>query len=80
MHTITGALTWRNYSTNAVHPNHVATHMWEIFPSFPLLQAMLNVILKKFMISIEEATDSLLSLQTVNEIAGIPGKYFDQKV
>jgi hypothetical protein len=54
--------------------------MWEIFPSFPLLQAMLNVILKKFMISIEEATDSLLSLQTVNEIAGIPGKYFDQKV
>ena len=80
MHTITGVLTWRIYSANAVHPNHVATHMWEIFPRFPLLQSMLNMISNQLMISTDEAADSILYLTTAEEIAGISGKYFDEKV
>jgi NAD(P)-dependent dehydrogenase (short-subunit alcohol dehydrogenase family) len=65
---------------NAVHPGHVATHMWEIFPRFPLLQSMLNMISNQLMISTDEAADSILYLTTAEEIAGISGKYFDEKV
>jgi NAD(P)-dependent dehydrogenase (short-subunit alcohol dehydrogenase family) len=76
---LTKRLKDKGIRVNAVHPGHVATNMWELWPEHPRLQSMVNAFLGKLMISPEEGAETVLYLATSEEVKGITGKYFDGK-
>jgi len=63
---------------NALHPGHVATNIWNMWPG-KWYQALLNKIIKWFTISPEEAAQTSIYLASSDEVKGISGKYFDKK-
>ena len=66
-------------TVNALHPGHVATGIWNLWPKQKRLQSVLNKVLNMFMISPEQGAQTSIYLATSGDIAGITGKYFDNK-
>lgn len=66
-------------TVNALHPGHVATGIWNLWPKQNRLQSVLNKVLNMFMISPEQGAQTSIYLATSGDIAGITGKYFDNK-
>jgi len=65
-------------TVNALHPGHVATNIWNMWPG-KWYQALLNKIIKWFTIPPEEASQTSIYLASSDEVKGINGKYFDKK-
>lgn len=63
-------------TVNALHPGHVATTIWNIWPG-TWYQALLFKILKLLMTSREEAAANCIHLASSDEVKGITGMYFD---
>jgi NAD(P)-dependent dehydrogenase (short-subunit alcohol dehydrogenase family) len=65
-------------TVNALHPGHVATGIWNLWPECKRIQSLLNKILKYFMISPEQGAQTSIYLATSDDIEGVTGKYFDR--
>ena len=63
-------------TVNALHPGHVATGIWNIWPG-TWYQALLFKIFKLLMTPREEAAGNCIYLASSDEAEGITGKYFD---
>ena len=65
-------------TVNALHPGHVATDIWNMWPG-TWYQALLFKIIRRFAKSPEEAAQTSIYLASSDEVSGITGKYFDNK-
>jgi NAD(P)-dependent dehydrogenase (short-subunit alcohol dehydrogenase family) len=65
-------------TVNAVHPGHVATDIWNMWPG-TWYQALLFKVIRRFAKSPEEAAQASIFLASSDEVRGVTGKYFDNK-
>jgi NAD(P)-dependent dehydrogenase (short-subunit alcohol dehydrogenase family) len=65
-------------TVNAVHPGHVATNIWNMWPG-KWYQALLFKIIRWFAMSPEDAAQTSVYLARSDEVKGITGKYFEKK-
>lgn len=65
-------------AVNALHPGHAATNIWNIWPG-KWYQALLNKIIKWFMISPQQAAQTSIYLASSDEVKNVNGIYFDKK-
>jgi NAD(P)-dependent dehydrogenase (short-subunit alcohol dehydrogenase family) len=65
-------------TVNAVHPGHVATNIWNMWPG-KWYQALLFRIIRMFARSPEEAARNGVFLATADEVKGVTGTYFDDR-
>ncbi len=65
-------------TVNAVHPGHVATNIWNMWPG-TWYQALLFRIIRMFARTPEEAARNSVFLATADELKGVTGSYFDDR-
>ena len=65
-------------TVNALHPGHVATDIWNMWPG-TWYQALLFRIIRRFAKSPEEAAQTSIYLASSDGVRGVTGKYFDNK-
>jgi NAD(P)-dependent dehydrogenase (short-subunit alcohol dehydrogenase family) len=65
-------------TVNAVHPGHVNSSIWNIWPG-KWYQALLDKILKRVMMTPIEGAQTSIYLASSDEVKGITGKYFEKK-
>ncbi len=65
-------------TVNTLHPGHVATDIWNMWPG-TWYQALLFTIIRRFAKSPEEAAQTSIYLASSDEVRGVTGKYFDNK-
>ena len=65
-------------TVNAVHPGHVATNIWNMWPG-KWYQALLFKIIRLFARTPEEAAQNSIFLATADEVQGVTGTYFDDR-
>ena len=65
-------------TVNALHPGHVATDIWNMWPG-TWYQELLFKIIRRFAKSTEEAAKTSIYLASSDEVKGITGTYFDNK-
>jgi NAD(P)-dependent dehydrogenase (short-subunit alcohol dehydrogenase family) len=65
-------------TVNAVHPGHVATNIWNMWPG-TWYQALLFRIIRMFARSPEDAAQNSVFLTTADEVKGVTGTYFDDR-
>ena len=65
-------------TVNTLHPGHAATNIWNMWPG-KWYQALLFKVLKMLMRPTVEAAQNSIYLASSDEVAGITGKYFDNK-
>lgn len=65
-------------TVNAVHPGHVATNIWNMWPG-KWYQALLFRIIQRFARSPEEAAQNSVFLASAEEVKGVTGTYFDDR-
>ena len=65
-------------TVNALHPGHVATNIWNIWPG-TWRQKMIFKVFNRIMTSTEDAAQNSIYLASADEIQGVTGKYFDGK-
>jgi len=65
-------------SVNALHPGHVGTGMWSIWPADKWYQKLLARIVSRFTVSAEEGAQTSIFLARSPQVEGISGKYFDK--
>ena len=65
-------------TVNAVHPGHVATDIWNMWPG-TWYQALLFKVIRWFTKSPEEAAQASIFLASSDVVKGVTGKYFDNK-
>jgi NAD(P)-dependent dehydrogenase (short-subunit alcohol dehydrogenase family) len=63
-------------TVNAVHPGHVATNIWNMWPG-TWYQALLFRVIRMFARTPEEAAQNSVFLATADEVKGVTGTYFD---
>ncbi len=63
-------------TVNAVHPGHVATNIWNMWPG-TWYQALLFRIIRMFARTPEDAAHNSVFLACSDEVSGITGTYFD---
>lgn len=63
-------------TVNAVHPGHVATNIWNMWPG-TWYQSLLFRIIRMFARTAEEAAHNSVFLASADEIRGVTGTYFD---
>ena len=63
-------------TVNALHPGHVATNIWNIWPG-AWYQKLIFTIFKRVMTSSEDAARNSIYLASADALQGITGKYFD---
>lgn len=63
-------------TVNAVHPGHVATNIWNMWPG-KWYQALLFMIIRRFARTPEEAAQNSVFLACSDEVRGVTGTYFD---
>jgi len=63
-------------TVNAVHPGHVATNIWNMWPG-KWYQALLFKIIRRFARTPEEAAHNSVFLACSDEVRGVTGTYFD---
>lgn len=65
-------------TVNAVHPGHVATNIWNMWPG-KWYQALLFRIIRRFARSPEAAAQNSVYLACSDEVKGVTGTYFDDR-
>lgn len=65
-------------TVNALHPGHVATDIWNMWPG-TWYQAVLFKIISRFAKSPEEAAQASIYLASSDVVRGVTGKYFDNR-
>jgi NAD(P)-dependent dehydrogenase (short-subunit alcohol dehydrogenase family) len=65
-------------TVNALHPGHVATNIWNMWPG-KWYQALLFKIIRWFAMPPQEAAQTSIYLASSDEVKGITGKYFEKK-
>ena len=65
-------------TVNALHPGHVATAIWNMWPG-TWYQALLFKIISRFAKSPEEAAQTSIFLASSDVVRGVTGEYFDNK-
>jgi NAD(P)-dependent dehydrogenase (short-subunit alcohol dehydrogenase family) len=65
-------------TVNALHPGHVATNIWNIWPG-TWYQKLIFKIFKTVMTFVEDAAQNSIYLASAEEVQGVTGKYFDGK-
>lgn len=65
-------------TVNALHPGHVATNIWNIWPG-TWYQKLFFTIVKRVMTSPEDAALNTMYLAGASEVQSITGTYFDGK-
>jgi len=65
-------------TVNAVHPGHVATNIWNMWPG-KWYQALLFKIIRRFARTPEEAAHNSVFLACSDGVSGITGTYFDDR-
>jgi NAD(P)-dependent dehydrogenase (short-subunit alcohol dehydrogenase family) len=65
-------------TVNAVHPGHVATNIWNMWPG-KWYQALLFGVIRRFARTPEEAAQNSVFLATADEVKGVTGTYFDDR-
>lgn len=65
-------------TVNAVHPGHVATNIWNMWPG-KWYQALLFKIIRRLARSPEDAAQNSVYLACSDEVKGITGTYFDDR-
>ena len=65
-------------TVNALHPGHVATDIWNMWPG-TWYQGLLFKIIRRFAKSPTEAAQTSIYLSSSDEVRGVTGKYFDNK-
>lgn len=63
-------------TVNSLHPGHVMTNMWNLFPNRRLLGAFTAAIMKRFLMTPAEGAATSVFLATSGEAAALTGKYF----
>ncbi len=63
-------------TANSLHPGHVATNIWQLWPQPRWYQALLIRLLKVPMISPAAGAETTLYLATAPKLAGVTGAYF----
>jgi NAD(P)-dependent dehydrogenase (short-subunit alcohol dehydrogenase family) len=66
-------------TVNAVHPGHVATNIWRIWPEERWYQTLLIKIMNRAAISAQEGAQPSIYLATSDEVRGVTGQYFDKQ-
>jgi NAD(P)-dependent dehydrogenase (short-subunit alcohol dehydrogenase family) len=66
----------RGVTVNSVHPGHVATAIWDIWPNPTWYQRLMVKMMTLSVISAEAGAQTPLYLATVDEVAGVTGGYF----
>lgn len=66
-------------TVNALHPGHVATNIWRLWPDDRWYQTLLLKIMHRFAISAEEGAQTSIYLASSEEVRGVTGQYFDKK-
>lgn len=65
-------------TVNAVHPGHVATNIWNMWPG-KWYQALLFKIIRRYARSPEDAAQNSIYLACSDDVKGITGTYFDDR-
>jgi len=65
-------------TVNALHPGHVASNIWNMWPG-KWYQALLFTVIRWFAISPQEAAQTGVYLASSDEVRGLSGKYFEKK-
>jgi len=65
-------------TVNALHPGHVATNIWNMWPG-TWYQELLFKIIRRFAKSPEEAAKTSIYVASSDKMKGITGTYFDNK-
>ena len=65
-------------TVNVLHPGHVATNIWNIWPG-TWYQKLIFKIFKTLMTPTEDAAQNSIYLASAEEISGVTGRYFDGK-
>ncbi len=63
-------------TANSLHPGHVATNIWQLWPQPRWYQALLIRLLTAPMISPAAGAETTLYVATAPELAGVTGAYF----
>lgn len=63
-------------TVNAVHPGHVATAIWQIWPNPTWYQRLVMKVMMRSMISAEAGAKPPFYLAIADEVAGVTGGYF----
>ena len=67
----------KNVTANSIHPGHVTTNIWNLWPDQKWFQHMVSRILKPVMTSVLEASRAVVHLATSDAVEGVSGCYFD---
>ncbi|MBI9045902.1 MAG: SDR family oxidoreductase [Anaerolineaceae bacterium] len=67
-----------NITVNSLHPGHVYTNIWNLWPKRKLLNMIMDNIMKRVAISAVEGAKTSIYLASSDQVAGISGKYFDK--
>ena len=65
-------------TANAVHPGHIASNIWNMWPG-KWYQTVLTKIIQRLMGSPKDGAQASIYLAGSDEVKGITGKYFDKK-
>lgn len=63
-------------TANALHPGHVATNIWQLWPRSTWRQRLLQRVITTVMVSPAVGAETTTYLATSPEVAGISGAYF----
>lgn len=66
-------------TVNSLHPGHVATNIWQLWPRPTWYQTGLIKLMGMFMSSAEAGAETSIYLATAPEVAGVSGAYFIKK-
>ena len=64
-------------TVNSLHPGHVSTNIWNLWPKRKLLTRLLGFIMNRFLRTPEEGAATPVYLAGSEEPAGMTGTYFD---
>ncbi|MBT3275227.1 MAG: SDR family oxidoreductase, partial [Spirochaetales bacterium] len=70
----------RNVTANCLHPGHVATGMWNLWPKRKLLGRIIGSIMSRFLMTPDQGAETTLYLALSEDPAGITGKYFSKSM
>ncbi|PDW00297.1 ACT domain-containing protein [Candidatus Chloroploca asiatica] len=65
-------------TVNVVHPGHVDTNIWNLWPEGNRIYPLMTNLMRRFMLTAAEAAHSVRHLATAPELQGISGAYFDR--
>jgi NAD(P)-dependent dehydrogenase (short-subunit alcohol dehydrogenase family) len=65
-------------TANSLHPGHVATNIWSLWPKLKPLNNILLKIMARFLLTAEEGAETSLYLACSEDVAGETGRYYDK--